>query len=166
MNITINQNQSPAFGILKLKGYAARTIADEIAKKPDPVAAEKYFIENIAEPINRLKSTIICDNDMVSIMDESTGTVNHVLDTTMGKFAISNYYGSNNLSFFTNMQNFGYSPSYKILSFASSEEANKFREKVRSSIPLIGDLLCAKKYVEQTESSPEEIEQKLKNLYG
>lgn len=177
MNITINKKQSPSFGVLKLNENAAKILAKEITNNPNPAAAEKNFIENIAEPINKLKDTIICNDNRVLIKYADKKECHWVLETTMGKFAISNGYTNKKLSFFTNKERNGYCPDLKTLSFESSEEANAFKEKIRSSSPLIGDLLCAKKYMEQTEllraqkyteqkeTSTDAVAQRLKDLY-
>lgn len=167
MNISINQNQSPSFGVLKLRENSAKILTDEIAKKTNAIAAEKYLAENIVEPIQKLKDTIICNDRGVSIVDSLTNKTDSVLDTTMGKFALSYGYADNQLTFFTNAEGMGYSPSRRTLSFESSEEANKFREKIRSmTSPLMGDLLCAKLYLEQKEISNNADTQRLHNLYG
>ena len=86
MNIApINQNNnSQSFGMaLKLRGNAARNLAEDFASCTNPKQAEEYFINHIAKPIEDLKSKVLYDGKRVIVEDETGLKAYEVLDNNV-----------------------------------------------------------------------------------
>ena len=71
MNVSsVQNNNSQSFGMaLKLKGNGAKKLAESFHDAKAPKTAEKIFMEEIAEPIQRLKSEVIYDGKRVLVKD-------------------------------------------------------------------------------------------------
>ncbi len=87
MNITpINQNNnSQSFGMaLKISSDGAKKLAEKFHSYSDPMIAEKYFMQDIGEPINKLKSKVLYDGKRVIVEDEAGLKSYEVLDNNVG----------------------------------------------------------------------------------
>jgi hypothetical protein len=150
----INNQNSISFGVLKIDRAVARKIAQEIHSKPNPQAAEKYFIENIAEPIHKLKSIVTATEKApitVKGPKENQGPIYPICEK-YGKFPINLGY-DNNVRIFTTYPNGGYNASYKYLEFPTREEAMNFYNECMHSSELFGRLLCARELGKEYDKS-------------
>ena len=146
----INNQNSTSFGVLKIDRTIAHKIAQEIHSKPNPEIAEKYFIENIAEPIHRLKSMVIANDNAPIVVkgpDKNQGPVYPICEK-YGKFPIDLGFG-NNVRIFTSSPNGGYNVNYTYLEFSTKEEAKNFYNECMNSSELFGHLLCARELGKQ-----------------
>lgn len=152
MNISINnQNQSPAFGHLKLNHEAAARIAFEIQSAKSPQAEGVRFIREIAEPINKLKSTVTCNDTNVFLERFGRkGISEYIVSSKWCKFAPEHCYDKI-VTIFTSTSSGGYNVNRSFVSFESSEEADQFIKQVKSFEEIESNLLCAKVLAQSAE---------------
>ena len=83
MNITpINQNNGfQSFGMaFKVNANGAKKLAENFHSYSDPMIAEKYFMQDIGEPLKKLKSKVTYDGERVFVENESGTKLYEVLD--------------------------------------------------------------------------------------
>lgn len=88
MDITPVQNNQ-SFGMaFRLQGNGAKKIASSIVESKVPQATEDFFVKQIAEPIQKLKSEVIYDGEKVLVKNEELkkGSVIEVLDDNHSGF--------------------------------------------------------------------------------
>lgn len=88
MDITSVQNNQ-SFGMaFRLQGNGAKKIATSIVESKEPKAIEDFFVRQIADPIQKLKSEVIYDGEKVLVKNEELkkGSVIEVLDDNHSGF--------------------------------------------------------------------------------
>ena len=82
MNInTVQYNNNQSFGMsFKLKGNGAEKIAKSFSNCKNVENAEKYFMDYIAKPIQKLKSEVIYDGEKVFVKAHNSEKTIEVLD--------------------------------------------------------------------------------------
>ena len=87
MNISpVQNNNSQSFGMaFHLRGNGAKKLAETFNNTSDPDAVTRYFMERVAEPIQKLKSEVLYDGDKVLVKDTAnSGDIVEILDTNYG----------------------------------------------------------------------------------
>ena len=88
MNITPAQNNQ-SFGMaFRLQGNGAKKMATSIVESKVPQTTKDFFVNQIIEPIQKLKSEVIYDGEKVLVKNEELkkGSVIEVLDDNLSDF--------------------------------------------------------------------------------
>ena len=184
MNITNIQNtKTQSFGMaLKLKNNASKKIAEKIYSYSDTDRAKRIFMNDIAKPIDKLKSKVTYDGKQVFVESENNKDIIEVLDTN--EYGLTPYLdGKNSKTLCTHIKRNGQDDIYKIHYSVTNEEFYSISNNLASfygdelKLRLAGEIahnldkqnstMATRAYTKQQKAMQiEKTAEELKNLFG